>query len=127
MKMIVSMREDKIDSEAISQLDRGLIEYNIGSMVTLRSRKKDPATGRNIFTEESRFLYFRPELPSLGSMNLFEMPDGYSLNNLGLFFDEFTTQNKQVNFALVTLQSSLKTEQKESKISSKLSLEIDKR
>lgn len=105
MKMVVSMREEKIDSEAISQLDRGLIQYNIGAMVVLRSKKKDPQTGRSIFQEEMRFLYFRPEFPSLGSMNLFETPPGYTLNNLGIFFDEFVSQNKQVNFAFIAMQN----------------------
>jgi hypothetical protein len=86
-------------------MDKGLIYYNIGAEVVIKNKKKDPSTGRFVYQDEIKFIYFRPELPSLGSMNLFEIPQGNLLINLGLFYDEFISNNKQLNFAIITQQN----------------------
>lgn len=121
-RMIVSQVEHKIDSEAVSKLDRGDIRYYIGSKVYLKKIIKEKYTGSVKTIFEPRLLIMRPDQPSLGSMNLLQLDDEHEFLDFGAFYDE-KFSSKEVHFAVLTREAKTaeekQKEQKDSDLDSK--------
>lgn len=119
-RMVVSQVEQKIDSEAVSKLDRGDVSYYIGSKVLLKKEVKEKYTGRVTSVQEPRLLIMRPDQPSLGSMNLLQLSDEYEFIDFGAFYDE-NFSSKETHFAVLTRKAKTAAE----KLKEEQMIEID--
>ena len=100
-KIIISSVETKLDTEALSQLDRGDVKFFLGFKVVKTKVTKDPYTGIAKNFNELNFLILSIEHTSLTSMTLVRLEQGEDLIDFGPYYLE-ESNTKETHFVVLT-------------------------